>query len=221
MSLKLAVLISGRGSNLEALIHACNGADFPAEIAVVIANKPDAAGLETAAKAGLETLVVDHKGFDDREGFEQALQEGLTTHKPGLVVLAGFMRLLSADFVRAWKDRMINIHPSLLPAYKGLHTHERALEDGVRFSGCTIHYVRAEMDNGPIIAQAAVPVHPNDSAADLAARVLQEEHRLLPHAVRLIAQGKVRVSGNRVAFDSLDWPEKALLSPVPPVTENA
>lgn len=199
--LKLAVLISGRGSNLQALIDATLQPDFPAQIARVISNEPDAGGLERAAAAGIPTQVIPHRDHPDRESFEAVLDREIRASGAELIALAGFMRLLTAGFVTAWRDRLINIHPSLLPAFKGLHTHERALEAGVRFTGCTVHYVRPEMDEGPIIVQAAVPVLPADTADSLAERVLALEHIIYPHAVRLIAEGKVRVDGERALVD--------------------
>jgi len=199
--LKLAVLISGRGSNLQALIDATLQPDFPAQIARVISNDPDAGGLERAAAAGIPTQVIPHRDHPDRESFEAVLDREIRASGAELIALAGFMRLLTAGFVTAWRDRLINIHPSLLPAFKGLHTHERALEAGVRFTGCTVHYVRPEMDEGPIIVQAAVPVLPADTADSLAERVLALEHIIYPHAVRLIAEGKVRVDGERALVD--------------------
>lgn len=200
--LKLGVLISGRGSNLQALIDACAAPGFPAEIALVLSNKADAFGLERASKAGIATAVVDHRDHPgDKPAFEAAMDATLRQAGVELVCLAGFMRLLSPWFVGRWQDSLINIHPSLLPSFKGLHTHERALAAGVRFHGCTVHYVRPEMDDGPIIAQAAVPVLPGDDADRLAGRVLEAEHLLYPHAVRLIAEGRARVDGDVVRID--------------------
>ena len=199
--LKFAILISGRGSNLQALIEAAATAALPAEIVRVISNEPDAGGLERAAAAGISTAVVPHRDYPDRENFESSLSEEIRSSGAELVVLAGFMRLLTAAFVEEWRDRIINIHPSLLPAFKGLHTHERALEAGVRYTGCTVHYVRPEMDEGPIIVQAAVPVLPGDDADTLAARVLEQEHVIYPLAVRLIAENRVRVDAERALID--------------------
>lgn len=196
--MKIAVLISGRGSNLQSLIDAAAAGELGAEIALVISNVPDAPGLERAAKAGIPAETIDHRDFEGREPFEDALHAALSARSIELVCLAGFMRLLTGDFVGRWRDRLINIHPSILPAFKGLHTHERAIEAGVRFSGCTVHFVRPEMDDGPIIAQAAVPVLQGDTPGDLAARILAEEHKLYPMAVRMIAEGRVKVAGNRV-----------------------
>lgn len=196
--LKVAVLISGRGSNLRSLIEACAAPGYPAEIVLVLSNDPAAGGLGHAADAGLPSAVVDHRGFPDRAAFEGAIEAELLSAGAELVCLAGFMRLLTPGFVERWRDRLINIHPSLLPAFKGLDTHARALAAGVRISGCTVHFVRADMDDGPIIIQAAVPVRPDDDAATLAARILTAEHRCYPAALRLIADGGVRVVGDQV-----------------------
>jgi len=211
--LRLAVMISGSGTNLQALIDACAEADYPAEIQVVISNRPNAKGLERAQKAGIPAIAIDHKEFETREAFEDALHDCLKKHNTQLVCLAGFMRILNAEFVNRWRDRMINIHPSLLPSYKGLHTHERAIEDGVRFGGCTIHYVRPEMDNGPIIMQAAVPIAATETEESLAAKTLIYEHQMYPAAVRMIAEGKVRVSGQKVVFSDTDLGDTGLISP--------
>ncbi|NUB06926.1 phosphoribosylglycinamide formyltransferase [Azospirillum sp. Vi22] len=200
-ALKVGVLISGRGSNLQALIDACAAPGFPADIALVLSNKADAYGLERATAAGVPVAVVSHRDFPgDKRAFEEAMDARLREAGVELVCLAGFMRLLSPWFVERWHDRMINIHPSLLPSFKGLDTHQRALDAGVRFHGCTVHYVRTEMDEGPIIAQAAVPVLPGDDADRLSARVLEAEHRLYPQALRLIAEGRARVENGRVAL---------------------
>jgi phosphoribosylglycinamide formyltransferase 1 len=211
--LKTAVLISGRGSNLEALIRACAGKDFPAEIKLVISNRGDAAGLQRARAAGIPTAVVPHRDYPSREAFEAALTRALDAAKIELVCLAGFMRLLTAGFVDRWRDRLINIHPSLLPAFPGLDTHARALAEGVRFAGCTVHFVRAEMDHGPIIVQAAVPVLPGDDEAKLAARVLGAEHRTYPLALRLIGEGRVKVIGERTEIAGVAGARMMLLNP--------
>ena len=213
--LKLAVLISGRGSNLQALIDAAAAPDYPAEIALVIANRPDAQGLARATAAGLATRVIDHTAFPDRAAFDAALDAALRAQAIELVCLAGFMRLLTDGFVTAWQDRMINIHPSLLPAFKGLHTHARAPAAGVRVAGCTVHFVRPQMDEGPIIVQAAVPVLPDDTADALAARVLAAEHRCYPAAVRWIAEGRLRVVERRVVIDGAVAAAAPLLNPPP------
>lgn len=199
---RIGVLISGRGSNLNALIEACAKKTYPAEIALVISNRPRAKGLKIARDAGLKTLVVDHKKFETREAFDAALSKALEAAQVELVCNAGFMRLLTQEFVHKWRDRQLNIHPSLLPAYKGLNTHERVLEEGVRITGCTVHFVRTEMDSGPVIAQAAVPVLPDDDAETLAERVLAAEHRLYPIALKLVASGEVRVVGEQVVYES-------------------
>lgn len=199
--LKTAVLISGRGSNMGALIDACAAPGFPARIALVLSNRPDAAGLAAAAAAGIPTAVIDHRAYPDRASFEAAMTAALEAAGVDLVCLAGFMRLLSADFVGRWHDRLVNIHPSLLPAFKGLDAHAQALAAGVRITGCTVHFVRPAMDSGPIIVQAAVPVLPDDDAGTLAARVLAAEHRCYPLALRLIAEGRVRVVGDRVVIE--------------------
>lgn len=198
MSLRLGVLISGRGSNLQALIDAAKDPDFPAEVALVISNKADAPGLDRARAAGIPALVIRPRDYADKPAHEAAMNAALEQAGVGLVCLAGFMRLLSPFFVERWRDRLINIHPSLLPAFPGLDTHEKALEAGVRFHGCTVHFVRVEMDTGPIIVQAAVPVADDDTPDSLAARVLTQEHIAYPLAVRLIAEERVRVEGNRV-----------------------
>ena len=213
--LKLAVLISGRGSNLQALIDACRDPAFPAEIVLVLANEPDALGLEKAKAAKIPTRVIDHRDFPDRAGFETALTGAIEAAGASLVCLAGFMRLLGAGFVRRWRDRLINIHPSLLPAFKGLHTHERALASSARIAGCTVHFVREDMDEGPIIVQAAIPVSPNDDADSLAARVLAQEHVIYPLAVRLIAEVRVRVEGERAVIADSRTPSGALVNPGP------
>lgn len=201
---RVGILISGGGSNMAVLIAAAAAADFPAEIAVVVSNRPEAGGLAKAAAAGVATAVVDHKAYPDRPSFEEAVDAVLAAHGVELVCLAGFMRLLTPGFVTRWHDRMLNIHPALLPSYKGLHTHERALADGVKIAGATVHLVRPEMDVGPIIAQGAVPVLTDDTAETLAARVLSVEHRLYPLALRLIASGAARIDGERVLTEGGD-----------------
>ena len=211
--MKLAVLVSGRGSNLQALIDACAADDFPAEIALVLSNKTDAYGLERARAANIPTVVLSHKNFENRESFDAAMSAKIEEAGAELVCLAGFMRLLSDGFVRQWRDRLINIHPSLLPAFKGLHVHERTIEEGARFSGCTVHFVRPAMDEGPIISQAVVAVHPTDTPDDLAARILKQEHIIYPRAVKYIAEGRVRVSAERVLISDHIVPEGALNNP--------
>jgi phosphoribosylglycinamide formyltransferase-1 len=212
--LRLGVLISGRGSNLQSLIdHFCKP-DTPAEICLVISNKADAYGLVRAKAAGLPVLTIDHKAYADRTAFDAALDAALREARIDLVCLAGFMRLLTTGFVEAWRDRMINIHPSLLPSFKGLHTHARAIEAGMRIVGCTVHYVRPEMDEGPILVQAAVPVLADDDEDRLAARVLEAEHRCYPAAIRLIAEGRVRIEGERaIIAGSGEMPPATLFNP--------
>ncbi len=211
--LKTAVLISGRGSNLQALIDACADPDFPAEIVAVISNEPEARGLRRARAAGIPVAVINHRAFEGREPFEAALTEAIRAAGAELVLLAGFMRVLTEGFVRTWHNRLVNIHPSLLPAFRGLNTHARAIEGGVRFAGCTVHFVRAEMDAGPIIVQAAVPVRADDTPERLADRVLAAEHRIYPLALRLIAEGRVRVVNETVRIDGAETPEAVLINP--------
>jgi phosphoribosylglycinamide formyltransferase-1 len=211
--LKVGVLVSGRGSNLQALIDECARPGSAAEIVLVLSNVPGAYGLERAAQAGIATATIDHKSFDGREPFEAAMTAALEEAGVEFVCLAGFMRLLTAGFVNHWLDRMINIHPALLPAYKGLHTHARALADGVRFAGCTVHYVRPDMDAGPIIVQGCVPVLPDDDEDALAARVLTMEHRAYPLALRLVAEGKVTVVEERAVIEGAAAPGLVMLNP--------
>ena len=196
--LAVGVLVSGRGSNLKALLDACATPGFPARIAVVISDREDAPALERARAAGVETLWVNPKDFVDREAFSLALVRELEARKVGLVCQAGFMRILSPAYVRAFAGRAFNIHPSLLPAFPGLHPHRQALEHGVKVSGATVHFVEDGVDSGPIVLQAAVPVEPDDTEETLAARVLKEEHRLYPQAVRLFAEGRLEIVGRRV-----------------------
>ena len=214
--LKVGVLISGRGSNMTALADACADPAFPAEIVLVLSNEPGAAGLERAQAFGIPTAVLDHRAFPDRAAFDAAVTVRLGAAGAEFVCLAGFMRLLTAGFVGRWHDRLLNIHPSLLPAFRGLDTHERALAAGVRLHGCTVHFVRPELDDGPIVMQAAVPVLPDDTAESLAARVLAQEHRLYPAALRLVAGGAVRVVGERVVYRA-GWSDDGALAN-PPLT---
>jgi phosphoribosylglycinamide formyltransferase-1 len=199
---RVAVLISGRGSNMAALIEAAKDKSYPAEISLVISNVPDAGGLAIARAAGIATEVVDHKPFGkDRHAFESKLQQVLEKNSIDIVCLAGFMRILTGAFVTQWADRILNIHPALLPAFKGLDTHKRALESGATTHGATVHFVVADMDAGPIIAQGSVPVEPGDTEATLAARVLKVEHRIYPQALKLVAEGRVRVKNGRCLID--------------------
>jgi len=212
---RVGVLISGRGSNLSALIDACTAPAYPAEIALVISNRPKAPGLQFADRAGIPVEVIDNKSFSNRKEFDNALHAALQTARVELVCNAGFMRILTPAFVEAWRDKHLNIHPSLLPAFRGLNTHERALAAGVRISGCTVHFVRAELDAGPIVAQAGVPVLPDDDADALAARVLRAEHKLYPWAVRLIASGAAWVENERVIYgpETTNGANASLFSP--------
>lgn len=213
MKRKTAILISGRGSNMEALIEAARAPDYPAEIALVVSNRPDAAGLRIARRHEVPAKAVDHRSFETREAFEAALNEALEEAGIDLVCLAGFMRILTEGFVKHWQDRLVNIHPSLLPAFRGMDTHARALAAGVKIAGCTVHFVRPEMDAGPIIAQAAVAVRADDSAETLATRVLEAEHRLYPMALRLVASGRARVIGDRVVVEARSGETAPLYSP--------
>jgi phosphoribosylglycinamide formyltransferase-1 len=188
---QVAILISGRGSNMAALIEAARAPDFPAQIALVLSNSRDAGGLALAREAGIATEIVESRNFPGREAFEAAVQQRLAAHRIDLICLAGFMRILSAPFVESWRGRMLNIHPSLLPNLRGLHTHQRALAAGLEEHGCTVHFVESELDAGPIVAQARVPVLPGDDADALAARVLVEEHKLYPTALAQVAAGLV------------------------------
>ena len=197
---RIAVLISGRGSNMVSLLRAAAAPGFPGRFVLALSNRPEAAGLAHAAAAGLATEALDHRAFPDRPAFDAALDARLRAHAIDLVVLAGFMRVLTPGFVEAWAGRMLNIHPSLLPLFRGTHTHEQALAAGVRLHGCTVHFVVPELDAGPIVAQAAVPVLPGDDAEALAARVLAEEHRLYPAAVALVSSGRARLEDGRVVF---------------------
>ena len=210
---RCVVLISGRGTNLSAILKATADADYPAEIVAVISNKPEATGLLLAQSAGVATEVVPSQGVTDREVYDQALLAAIDRHHPDLVILAGFMRILTPGFVAHYAGRMINIHPSLLPSFTGMHTHQRALDAGVHVHGCTVHFVTAELDHGPMIAQAAVPVYADDDASKLAARVLKEEHRIYPAAVRWFAEGRLKVVGQRVLLSNECATPDALIAP--------
>lgn len=208
MRRKVAVLISGRGSNMQALAKACDNPEYPAEIVLVLSNKAAAAGLDFAKDAGIPTTVLPHGDFSTREDFGAAMDVIIRKHGADLICLAGFMRLLDTPFIESWRNRMLNIHPSLLPAFPGLDTHRRALEADVKLAGCTVHFVRPEMDTGPIVAQAAVPVMSGDTPDMLAERILEQEHLIYPTALRLVAEGRVHVKGERAIVDA----------PVPAVT---
>jgi phosphoribosylglycinamide formyltransferase-1 len=209
---RVGVLISGRGSNLQALINACKSRDYPAEVVLVISNVPQAQGLLRAEAALIPTLTIDHKAFPTREAFDAVLDTALKEAGVEILCNAGFLRLHTPGFVESWRDRHLNVHPSLLPAFRGLHAHERVIAAGCKISGCTIHFVRPEMDEGPIVAQAAVPVLANDTSETLALRVLDAEHCLYPHALALVASGAVSVQGERVV-DKNDQAQVPLFSP--------
>ena len=210
---RVGVLISGRGSNLGALIEACKAPDYPAKIVLVISNLPSAQGLLRAESALIPALVINHKDFATREKFDAALDTALNEAGVELLCNAGFMRLHSEGFVARWRNRHLNVHPSLLPAFRGLHSHARVLEAGATITGCTVHFVRPEMDTGPIVAQAAVPVLPDDTPESLGARVLDAEHRLYPQALRLVASGEVRVEDEHVVRTTQITPQPPLFSP--------
>ena len=195
---RVAILISGRGSNMMALVEAMRARDYPAELAIIISSRPDAAGLAWAKAQGLPAKAIDHKAFASREAFDDAVHAALTEAGADLVALAGFMRIESAGFVRKWLGRQFNIHPALLPLFKGLQPHKQAIEAGVKVSGCTVHFVTEEMDSGPIVAQAAVPVLDEDTPKTLEARILEAEHKLYPHALALVASGRATLEGGRV-----------------------
>ena len=210
---RVAVLISGRGSNMTSLIAAAKDPSFPAEISLVLSNRPEAPGLATARENGITTVAIDHKHHLSREDFERAMQEVLEAHGIELVCLAGFMRILTPWFVERWTGRMINIHPALLPLYRGLHTHERALADGVKLHGASVHFVVPGMDEGPIIAQAAVPVLDGDTPDTLGARVLAQEHVIYPLALGLLAGGRLTIEGARVRINGEAAGTSALVAP--------
>jgi phosphoribosylglycinamide formyltransferase-1 len=212
---RIVVLISGRGSNLGALLDAARTGELGGEIVAVISNRPDARGLSLAAQHGVATTIIDHRAYADRAGFESALRAAIDAHAPDLVVLAGFMRSLGALFVDHYRGRMLNIHPSLLPAFPGLHTHRRALAAGVRIHGCTVHFVNTEVDHGPIVAQSALLVRPDDDEVSLAARVLALEHRLLPRVVRAFCEGRVVIAGERATVKDALVGNDLLESPGP------
>jgi len=220
-SMKIGVLVSGRGSNLQALIDhfapdtgRTGLGGSPVEIALVLSNRPDAQAIARARAAGIPASVIDHKTFSDRADFEAAMTAALQAAGVEIVVLAGFMRLLGDAFIAAWPDRLVNIHPALLPAFRGLDTHARAIAAGVRFHGCTVHFVRPEVDSGPIIAQAAVPVLPDDTPEILGRRVLAAEHRLYPLALRLLAEGKVAVKGEKAIIRDAAFAGGVFLNPL-------
>lgn len=199
--IRMVVLISGNGSNLQAIIDAVSDDGLPAELCAVISNQPDAYGLQRAKNAGVPTHVLSHKDFPDRESFDQALQQLIDSCHPDLIVLAGFMRILTEPFVRHYEGRMLNIHPSLLPKFRGLNTHQRALQEGEQQHGATVHFVTHELDGGPAIIQAIVPVISSDTAESLAARVLAQEHKIFPLAIRWFAEGRLKLADNKTMLD--------------------
>jgi len=210
---KIVILISGRGSNMEALIRARDAGELPVTIAAVLSNRSDAKGLATAAAAGIATEVINHKAYPNREAFDAALAVAIDAYAPDLVVLAGFMRILTDDFVRHFEGRLLNIHPSLLPAFPGLDTHQRALDEGVRIHGCTVHFVTPALDHGPVVIQAAVPVLDGDDETALAARVLAQEHRVYPQAVRWFAEGRLSLENGKVRLAAAQDGGRALVVP--------
>jgi phosphoribosylglycinamide formyltransferase-1 len=207
----IGVLISGSGTNLQSIIDAIEARELDARIQLVLSNRAEAYGLARAKKHGIPAAVLDHKRFSSREDFDQAVVDLLRDREVELVVLAGFMRLLSPVFVRAYSNRIMNIHPALLPAFPGLHVQKKALEHGVRFSGCTVHFVNEECDEGPIIIQAVVPVFPDDTEESLATRILEQEHRIYPRAIQLYSEGRLRIEGRRVFVDGLAKEESQVL----------
>jgi len=207
---KLVILLSGSGSNLQAFIDACNNGELPATIAAVISNKADAMGLQRARDAGIATAVVDHRQYPDRESFDTELMRVIDSHQPDLVILAGFMRILTPGFVRHYAGRLMNIHPSLLPKYPGLNTHARAIEAGDREAGATVHFVTEELDGGPPIVQARVPVRENDTPETLAARVLSKEHAIYPLAARWFSEGRLAYHNHKVTLDGQTIPETGI-----------
>jgi phosphoribosylglycinamide formyltransferase 1 len=209
--LPIGVLISGSGSNLQAIIDAIEAKKLDAKIEIVLSNRGDAHGLVRARNHGLSVEVFDHKNFPNREAFDQTVVDTLQARGVELVVLAGFMRLLSPVFVKAYSNRIMNIHPALLPAFPGLHVQKKAVEHGVRFSGCTVHFVNEGCDEGPIIIQAVVPVFPDDTEASLSARILRQEHQIYPRAIQLYSEGRLRVDGRRVLIDGLTKEEEQVI----------
>jgi len=216
---RVAVLISGSGSNLQALIDAAADPSYPAEIALVISNKADAYGLTRAQNASIPTQVISHKDFPDRSQFDAAIQKALAEHTIDIVCLAGFMRILTSEFTQKWFGKMLNIHPSLLPSFKGMHTHQAALDAGVKIHGCTVHFVVPEMDAGPIVIQAAVPVLPDDTADALGARVLAAEHQIYPYALKRLCDGTLKLIDGKVSKSKQAVHEYALFNPLPNVVK--
>lgn len=211
--IKLAVLISGSGSNLQAIIDACGQEDYPAEICCVISNKADAYGLERAKAATIPHVTIRHNDFADRESFDQAMDAIIREHEAELVCLAGFMRLITPWFIDKWHNKLVNIHPSLLPSFKGLHAQEQALNSGVTIAGCTVHFVRQEMDSGPIIIQAAVPVLTRDTTDSLTMRILTQEHLIYPAAIRMIAEGELTINGDTLVWNKTTPSLASIINP--------
>ena len=215
---RVAVLISGRGSNMAALIEAAKVKDYPAEIVLVVSNRPEAGGLLVARAAGIATETVDHTKFSgDRNRFEHEIQSLLEKYRIEIICLAGFMRLLTANFLERWQWRILNIHPALLPDFKGLDTHKRVIDAGVKIHGATVHFVVPELDSGPVIAQGAINVRPGDSEEALAVRVLKVEHRIYPLALKLVAEGRVQIKNNHTLIDGVPVPNVADLAPTDPI----
>ncbi len=212
----IVILVSGRGSNMQAIIEAVRDGRLPAEIRAVVSNEPGAPALERARAAGIPAIAINHRDFPTRAQFDQALMREIDAREPRLVVLAGFMRILGREFIDHYAGRLINIHPSLLPAFPGLDTHERALQSGAKFHGASVHFVTHEVDGGPVIIQAAVPVWPDDNPETLAARVLAEEHRIFPQAIRWFLEGRLSVRDGRVSLDGRQSPEQGLIQAAPP-----
>ena len=212
--LKVAVLISGRGSNLQALMAACSDPAYPAEIVLVISNNADAKGIERARNNGLPALVINHRDYLNRADFDHEMTSTMMEAGVELVCLAGFMRLLSEEFVQYWRNRLINIHPSLLPAFKGLDVQARTIASGAKFSGCTVHYVRPQMDEGPIICQAVVPIHVDDDADSLTSRILVQEHVIYPQAVRWIAEKRVSINDEKVTMNNPIQSDNTIMNPL-------
>lgn len=206
---RIVILISGRGSNMRCVVEACAREQWQAQVAAVISNRPDAAGLGYARSMGIAAQTVDHKAHPDRDGFDRALAQAIDRHRADVVLMAGFMRMVGADFAKRYEGRMLNIHPSLLPAFPGLHTHQKAIDAGCTIAGATVHFVTPALDHGPIVIQCAVPVKPDDTADSLAARVLEKEHVIYPRAVRWLLDGKLRIVGERV--EQLDGESQWLL----------
>lgn len=212
---RVAVLISGRGSNLKALLDAAAAPAFPAEISLVISNVADAGGLNHAKAANVKTLVIDHKQFKERAAFDAEMHRALVADKTDFICLAGFMRLLSPEFTQVWHNKIVNIHPSLLPSFKGLDTHQRAIDAGVKFSGCTVHIVRPALDDGPILVQAACPVMADDTADKLAERILKLEHQAYPLALKLLAAGEIKIDGDKVIYPKASGAAENMINPKP------